>query len=60
LGLSVVSSLSVTEKVQTGQLCALPLRDLPMTRTFFFVYPAKRTLSPLAGRFRDMVLETVP
>ena len=58
LGISIVSSLAVADKAAVGQLKILPLKDLQIRRSFYFVYPKSRTLSPLVMRFKDFILET--
>ena len=56
LGLSIVSSISIEDKVKAGFLRVLPLRNYTFEHAFYFVYPQKRTLSPMVARFRDFVL----
>ncbi len=58
LGISVVSNLAVADKAAVGQLKILPLKDLQINRSFYFVYPKSRTLSPLVKRFKDFVFES--
>lgn len=57
LGLAVVSILSVKEKADSGLLRLLPIRDLPLQRSFYFAYHKSRTLSPLGLRFKEFILE---
>lgn len=57
LGLSIVSKISVEDKVKAGFVKVLPLDDYEFKHSFYFVYPTKRTLSPLVLRFKDFVLE---
>ena len=56
LGLSIVSSVSIVDKVKAGVLRVLPLKDYTFEHAFYFVYPKKRTLSPMVARFKDFVL----
>lgn len=57
-GLSIVSLGSVEDKVAAGFVKVLPVEDYDFHHAFYFVYPKKRSLSPLVMRFRDYVRET--
>ncbi len=57
LGLSIVSQISVEDKVKAGFVKVLPLEDYHFQHAFYFVYPINRTLSPLVMRFKDFVLK---
>ena len=56
MGLSIVSSVSIEDKVKAGALRVLPLEGYTFKHAFYFVYPKKRTLSPMVTRFKDFVL----
>ncbi len=56
LGLSIVSSVSIEDKVRAGFVRVLPLEGYDFKHAFYFVYPKKRTLSPMVSRFKDFVL----
>lgn len=58
LGLSLVSSISIEDKIKAGFLRALPIEDYDVHHAFYFVYAKKRSLSPLVMRFRDFALGT--
>lgn len=57
LGLSLVSQISIEDKVKAGFLKVLPVEDYDFHHAFYFVYAKKRSLSPLVMRFRDFVLQ---
>jgi len=56
LGLSIVSRISVEDKVKAGFIKVLPLEEYNFQHAFHFVYPKDRTMSPLVNRFKDFVL----
>ena len=56
LGLSIVSSVSIEDQVRAGFVRVLPLEGYDFKHAFYFVYPKKRTLSPMVSRFKDFVL----
>lgn len=56
-GLSIVSLGSIEDKVKAGFIKVLPVEDYDFHHAFYFVYPKKRSLSPLLLRFRDYVRE---
>jgi DNA-binding transcriptional LysR family regulator len=56
LGLSIVSSISIVDKVKAGFLRVLPLSDYTFEHAFYFVYSKNHALSPLVSRFKDFVL----
>lgn len=56
-GLSIVSRISVEDKVMAGFVKVLPLEDYSFHNAFYFVYPKKRTLSPMVMRFKEFVLD---
>ncbi|MEG1524986.1 MAG: selenium metabolism-associated LysR family transcriptional regulator [Clostridia bacterium] len=57
-GLSIVSRASVDDKVKAGYVKVLPVENYDFHHAFYFVYPKRRSLSPLVLRFRDFVRET--
>lgn len=60
LGLAVVSTLAVEEKVKNGLLCSLPIKDVNLERSFYFAYHKKRTPSPLGLCFKEFILNEAP
>ncbi|HIE32522.1 MAG TPA: LysR family transcriptional regulator [Thermodesulfobacteriaceae bacterium] len=59
LGLAFVSKLAVKEELASGELKIVYVKDLPLKRKFFLVYPVKRTLSPLAKAFLNFGREKI-
>ncbi|MDP3448680.1 MAG: selenium metabolism-associated LysR family transcriptional regulator [Eubacteriales bacterium] len=57
LGLSLVSQISIEDKVKAGFLKVLPVEDYDFHHAFYFVYAKNRSLSPLVMRFRDFTLQ---
>jgi DNA-binding transcriptional LysR family regulator len=57
MGVTIVSRISVDDKIQSGLVKELKLVDYAFHHAFYFVYPKKRTLSPLVTRFREFVIE---
>ncbi len=57
LGLSIVSEISVADKVAAGNIKALPIDDYRCKNAFYFVYPKNRSLSPLSMRFKEFVFK---
>ncbi|MFA5537049.1 MAG: selenium metabolism-associated LysR family transcriptional regulator [Bacillota bacterium] len=51
LGISIISAIAAVDYVKNGFINAYELKELPKTRTFYFSYHRKRTLSPLAEAF---------
>lgn len=56
-GLSIASLASVEDKVKAGFVKVLSVENYDFHHAFYFVYPKKRSLSPLVMRFRDYVRE---
>ncbi|MEG1548630.1 MAG: selenium metabolism-associated LysR family transcriptional regulator [Clostridia bacterium] len=56
-GLSIVSYVSVEDKVKAGYIKVLPIENYTFRNAFYFVYPKNRTLSPMAMRFKNFVFE---
>ncbi len=51
LGFGFVSRRAVEKDLSQNRLQIIPVEDLQITRSFFMVYPARRTLSPPALAF---------
>jgi len=54
-----VSKLAVEEELASGEIKAIYIKDLPLKRNFFLVYPIHRTLSPLAEAFLNFAREKI-
>ena len=57
LGVSVVSSLSVKDYVDAGNIQALSIEGLDLERAFYLVTHRNRPLSPSVTAFREYILE---
>lgn len=55
VGCGIISRRAVEEDVAKGDLAAITLEDVDLSRKFHLVTRKGRTLSPLAVRFRDFV-----
>jgi len=56
VGCGIISRRAADEDVARGDLAAITLKDVDLSRTFHLVTREDRTLSPLAVRFRDFIL----
>ena len=54
-GVSILSALSVEERVRAGRLLAFELEETPVYRNIYMVYQKKGTLSELARAFVSMM-----
>jgi DNA-binding transcriptional LysR family regulator len=59
VGVSVLSTISVTEELNAGALKALKVEGLNLTRSFYLTRHKLRSLSPLAEAFFSFVGEAV-
>lgn len=57
MGLSFVSKHAVVDDLKNGLLIELPIKNISMTRSFYFVYHKKMLLSPLSEKFKDYVMK---
>ena len=57
LGISVVSRLSAEDYGRMGLLKVFQLEEEPLARKLYFVYHKHRSLSPLAKKFQQYLLE---
>ena len=57
LGAAFVSRSTVEREIREGRLTAFDLDGMQITRGFYVVSSAKRTLSPAADRFREELLQ---
>lgn len=51
LGVALINRHAVREDLAAGQLCALPLMDLPIRRSWCIAHPRGKRLSPVATAF---------
>lgn len=58
-GLSIVSRISVEDKVKAGFIKVLPIEDYSFRHAFYFVYAKNRPLSPMVLCFKDFVFDTL-
>ena len=56
LGVSVVSSLSVADYIESGHIRALNVEELDLKRSFYLVTHRNRPLSPSVAAFREYIL----
>lgn len=60
VGISILSTIAVTEELARGQLHALSVKDLDLSRNFYLTLSRKRTRSPICEKFihflKDQVL----
>jgi DNA-binding transcriptional LysR family regulator len=55
LGVSMLSTVAVADDVIIGAMRQVPLADLELRRWFYLSWHRRRTLSPLANRFREFL-----
>jgi DNA-binding transcriptional LysR family regulator len=55
-GVSILSTLAVSEDLQTGRLKALKIRGVDLRQRFYITRLKKRTPSPLCRSFLDFLL----
>lgn len=46
LGITIISKNAVLREVSAGDLVIIPVRDLNLTRSFYYIYPKYRNLTP--------------
>lgn len=51
IGVAIVSRLALTDELQAGTLCTVPIRDVVLRRRFYIIRHKGRTLSPLCRTF---------
>jgi DNA-binding transcriptional LysR family regulator len=57
IGAAILSSRSVHEDLQRGTLVRIPIRELQISRSFHLINRRNRQLSPLAGAFREILVQ---
>lgn len=57
MGLTFISDKAVQNELVRGELVHIPVKDMKITRDFFFVYNRNIALSPLAEAFKSFVDE---
>ncbi len=55
LGVSFISKKALEYELQNNQLKVIHVKDLDITRKFYFVYHTKRVLSPLSEAFKEYI-----
>lgn len=60
LGISFISSHSVSLECEVGRLVRLPVAGTPVIRRWFVVHRAEKTLLPVAETFRAFLLAEAP
>lgn len=58
MGLAFVSARAAALDIAEGHLRQIPLTDLTISRSFYFVYHKHMLLSPLSEKFRQFILES--
>ncbi len=58
MGLAFVSIRAVEQDIAVGRLKHIPITDLTVRRSFYFVYHKHMLLSPLSEKFRQFILES--
>lgn len=58
MGLAFISSKAAEKDLADGRLRHIPIDDLSITRSFYFVYHKHMLLSPLSEKFRLFILES--
>jgi len=59
VGISILSTIAVTEELSRGQLHALSVEDLDLSRHFYLILSRKRTHSPICEKFIQFLKEQV-
>ncbi len=57
LGISIISEKAIKTEKHFNLLQVIPLKDLKITRNFYFIYHKNRALSPLSDTFKKFVLD---
>jgi DNA-binding transcriptional LysR family regulator len=55
LGLALLPRHAVNMELASGRLCELPVRELPLNRSWCMVHKRGKRLSPVAQAFRDFI-----
>jgi len=58
MGLAFVSARAAEQDIAEGRLRRIPITDLTISRSFYFVYHKHMLLSPLSEKFRQFILES--
>lgn len=58
MGLAFVSIRAAEQDIADGRLRHIPITDLTVRRSFYFVYHKHMLLSPLSEKFRQFILES--
>ncbi len=58
MGLAFVSARAAEQDIAEGRLRQIPISDLTIRRSFYFVYHKHMLLSPLSEKFREFILES--
>jgi DNA-binding transcriptional LysR family regulator len=56
LGVSFISKKALEYELQNNQLQIIQVKNLDITRKFYFVYHTKRVLSPLSEAFKEYII----
>ncbi len=59
IGLSILSTIAVSEELQAGSLKALPIEGINLKRSFYLTHHKYRSLSPPAQAFAQYLLEVL-
>ncbi len=57
LGISFISKIAVKNELELKLIMALPIKDLDLRRSFYFVHHKNRTLSPLLEAFKNFLIK---
>lgn len=55
LGISFISKLSIKNEIELGLIKPLKIKNLNLTRKFYFVYSNNRTQSPIVEAFKEFL-----
>ncbi len=58
-GISILSTISVEDQLETGQLVAMPVHGLDLKRSFYLTWQKRRALSPISETFLQFVRDTI-
>lgn len=58
MGLAFVSARAAEQDIAENRLRQIPITDLTISRSFYFVYHKHMLLSPLSEKFRQFILES--
>lgn len=57
LGIAIISEQVVKEEIKLGLLKGYTIKDLDLTRNFYFITHKRRVLNPIARAFKDFIEE---